>query len=257
MDDNGLMLSVVIPIKDEAENIELVAEQLNTALSSQLWSWECVWIDDGSTDGSLAILQRLTEKDSRHRYLSFDTNTGQSAAFLAGFKKAKGSLIATMDGDGQNDPADIPRLVAEMQSGEMDMINGYRARRKDNIVRKISSRIANAFRNRMTGKTVSDVGCSTRVFKRECVECLPHFKGLHRFLPTLVAMQGFSLGEIPVNHRPRVKGKTKYSINNRLWVGLLDTFGVLWLQKRRFEYHIMKDSEQMKTKITASERSTQ
>lgn len=257
MDDNDLTLSVVIPVKDEAENIEFVAEQLNAALSSALWSWECIWIDDGSSDGSLAILQRLSKKYCHHRYLSFEKNTGQSAAFLAGFKEAKGALIATMDGDGQNDPADIPRLVTEMQSGTMDMINGYRARRKDNLIRKVASRIANAFRNRITGKTVSDVGCSTRVFKRECVECLPQFKGVHRFLPTLVAMRGFTLAEVPVNHRPRLRGKTKYSINNRLWVGLIDTFGVLWLQKRGFKYRIAKSSEQTETKIAESERSTQ
>lgn len=243
-DYEDVTLSVVIPIKDEAENIEPLAEQLTSTLSRESWAWECIWVDDGSTDQSLAIVQKLVRQDPRQRYLSFAENTGQSAAFWAGFKEARGALIATIDGDGQNDPADIPALVVQIQAGKADMVNGFRARRKDTFVRKIASRIANGFRNRVTGKTVSDVGCSTRVFKRECVECLPGFKGLHRFLPTLVAMQGFRLAEVPVNHRPRLRGTTKYSINNRLWVGLLDTLGVLWLQKRGFSYRITRRSEQ-------------
>jgi len=237
-----LTLSVVIPVKDEAGNIGPLAQQLTSVLNDQSWSWECVWVDDGSSDGSLAIIEQLVIKDQHHRYISFAQNAGQSAAFWAGFKESRGALIATIDGDGQNDPSDIPALVAEIQAERADMVNGYRAKRKDNFVRKVASRIANDFRNRVTGKTVSDVGCSTRVFKRQCVECLPNFKGMHRFLPTLVAMQGFTLAEVPVNHRPRVRGKTKYSINNRLWVGLLDTLGVLWLQKRGFCYRVVKRS---------------
>jgi dolichol-phosphate mannosyltransferase len=243
MDSNSPTLSVVIPIKDEAENIEPLYRQLTEVLNENPWSWECIWVDDGSIDGSLAILERLARQDAHHRFLSFHRNAGQSAAFCAGFKEAAGAIIATMDGDGQNDPADIPRLVKEIQAGKADMVNGYRARRKDSLIRKISSRTANAFRNRMTGKTVSDVGCSTRVFKRQCVECLPNFKGMHRFLPTLVCMQGFKLSEVPVNHRPRLLGKTKYNISNRLWVGLLDTLGVLWLQKRGFSYRVAKRSK--------------
>ena len=244
MDANSLTLSVVIPIKDEAENIQPLSQQLTSVLNDHPWSWECIWIDDGSTDGSLAILERLARQDAHHRFVSFDRNAGQSAAFCAGFKESTGAIIATIDGDGQNDPADIPRLVKEIQTGQADMVNGYRVRRRDNLIRKLSSRIANAFRNSVTGKTVSDVGCSTRVFKRQCVECLPHFKGMHRFLPTLVYMQGFKLTEIPVNHRPRLLGKTKYNINNRLWVGMLDTLGVLWLQKRGFSYRVAKRSKQ-------------
>jgi dolichol-phosphate mannosyltransferase len=243
MDSNSLTLSVVIPIKDEAENIEPLSQQLTSVLNENPWSWECIWVDDGSTDGSLAILERLARRDAHHRFVSFDQNAGQSAAFCAGFKEAAGAIIATIDGDGQNDPADIPRLMREIQTGKADMVNGYRAKRKDNLMRKLSSRTANAFRNRVTGKTVSDVGCSTRVFKRQCVECLPNFKGMHRFLPTLVHMQGFKLTEVPVNHRPRLLGKTKYNISNRLWVGLLDTLGVLWLQKRGFSYRVEKRSQ--------------
>jgi hypothetical protein len=124
-----------------------------------------------------------------------------------------------------------------------DMVNGYRVKRKDNLIRKVSSKIANGFRNWTTGRTVRDVGCSTRAFKRECVKNLPLYKGMHRFLPTLIAIQGFRLAEIPANHRPRLKGKTKYTINNRLWVGVWDSFGVMWLKKRGFQYKIDKRSD--------------
>jgi dolichol-phosphate mannosyltransferase len=240
LSDNPLTLSVVIPIKDEAENIEPLAQQIDAALDHQSWSWECIWVDDGSTDGSVALLDTLVAKSSHHRYLAFTENCGQSAAFRAGFQEATGAFIATIDGDGQNDPFDIPRLLTEIQSRDVDMVNGFRARRKDHLVRRLASKIANGFRNLTTGKTVIDVGCSTRIFRRECVAQLPNFKGMHRFLPTLVAMQGFTLAEIPVNHHPRLRGQTKYSINNRLWVGLLDTLGVLWLQKRGFTYRIAR-----------------
>jgi len=235
-------VSIVIPVKDEAENIDTLARELAAAMDRQPWSWECIWVDDGSSDQSLAIIERLAETDPRHRFISFGRNSGQSAAFRAGFMEARGAILATMDGDGQNDPSDIPKLVEIIRSGRMDMANGYRARRQDNLARKLASRIANGFRNAVTGKTVRDVGCSTRAFKRECVANLPNFKGMHRFLPTLVAMQGFTLGELPVNHRPRLRGNSKYTINNRLWVGLVDTLGILWLRKRAFQYNIAKKS---------------
>lgn len=237
-------VSVIIPIKDEAKNIEPLAKELREVLDQQVWHWECIWVDDGSTDQSLLMLERLSLEDLRHSYISFEKNAGQSAAFWAGFQAAKGEIIVTIDGDGQNDPSDIPLLVEMIQYSESDMVNGYRSKRRDNFVRKVASRIANNFRNWVTGKTVRDVGCSTRAFRRECVKCLPHFKGLHRFLPTLVNMQGFRLSEVPVNHRPRMHGKTKYTINSRLWVGLADTFGVLWLRKRFFHYKIIKKSGQ-------------
>lgn len=243
MNRRGIEVSIVIPIKNEEENIELLAEELTSVLKRQSWSWECIWVDDGSTDQSLSILQRLAKADPRHRYLSFDHNAGQSAAFWAGFKESRGAILATMDGDGQNDPADIPPLIEIIYSGQTDMANGYRVNPQYSLVRKLASRIANGFRNMITGRTVRDVGCSTRAFRRECVMCLPTFAGMHRFLPTLVFRQGFRLAEVPVNHRPRLRGHTKYSINKRLWVGLADTFGVLWLQKRSFHFKIRKRSD--------------
>lgn len=235
-------ISIIVPIKDEAENIDVLAGEITEALAPRPWSWETVWIDDGSTDGSLAALETLHAADPRHRFLSFAENRGQSAALCAGFKACRGRVLATIDGDGQNDPADLPGLIEAVLSGRADMANGYRARRRDSIVRKISSKIGNGFRTWLTGKTVRDVGCSTRAFRRECTEVLPMFTGMHRFLPTLVAMHGYRITESPVNHRPRRFGTSKYNIGNRLWVGLGDTFGVMWLRKRSFSYTIKSKS---------------
>lgn len=236
-------VSIVVPVKDEAENIAAVAKELESVMNRSPWTWECVWVDDGSTDGSLAVMERLAQEDPHHRFISFERNAGQAAAFFAGFKEARGRVLATIDGDGQNDPADIPALVEIVFSGRADMANGYRQKRRDSLVRKISSRIANGFRNMVTGKTVRDVGCSTRAFRRECAENLPTFAGMHRFFPSLVAMRGFTLAEAPVNHRPRMRGTSKYGIGNRLWVGLLDTFGVWWLRRRAFSYRVARRTE--------------
>jgi dolichol-phosphate mannosyltransferase len=236
MVDRMAEVSIIIPVKDEAENIEPLALELNQALEARPWDWECIWVDDGSEDDSPAVLSRLSGQDPRHRVLSFERNSGQSAALQAGFRAASGQVIATIDADGQNDPADLPALVELVLCGESDMVNGVRVRRNDRLLRRISSRLANSFRNLVAGRTVSDVGCSTRAFRRECVADLPLFAGMHRFLPNLVGMCGFSMIEVPVNHRPRLEGKSKYSINNRLWVGLVDTFGVLWLRKRAASY---------------------
>jgi dolichol-phosphate mannosyltransferase len=235
-------LSVIIPVFNEEENVEDLAAEVDRALEGSGLTWECLWVDDGSTDGTADRLTIIAARDpkERHRFLRFERNAGQSAALWAGFRHARGRLIATLDGDGQNDPRDLPRLVDMLRHGGYDMVNGYRAKRHDSWLRRISSRIANAFRNRVTGKTVRDVGCSTRVFRRECVEHLPPFKGLHRFLPTLVVLYGYRITETPVGHRPRRKGVTKYGIHNRLWVGLLDSFGVWWLRRRAFHYRIVQ-----------------
>ena len=241
--DARCLVSIVIPVKDEGPNIEGLAGEINTAMAPQEYPWEVLWVDDGSSDQTLALLIELEKKDRRHRYISFSANSGQSAALIAGFHECRGNLIATLDGDGQNDPRDLPRLISLLRGGEADMVNGYRARRRDGIRRKVASAIGNGLRTMMTGKSVRDVGCSIRVFKRECVSNLPLFKGLHRFLPTIVSWRGFRLTEVPVNHRPRMRGTTKYGIRNRMWVGLYDLFGVMWLRKRALHYQIRDKSE--------------
>lgn len=235
-------VTVVIPVMNEAENIPGLAMEIAAALSSETWTWECVWVDDGSNDGTLDVLRQIHRDDVRQRFISFVLNAGQSAALWAGFKTAKGRVLATIDGDGQNDPADLPVLIGMVLSGQADLVNGYRRKRQDNLLRKLSSGVANAFRNRMTGKTVRDAGCSTRAFRREWVEYLSPFAGMHRFLPTLLEMHGARVAEVPVNHRPRRHGLSKYGVHNRLWVGLLDTFGVLWLRKRAFHFSIAETS---------------
>jgi dolichol-phosphate mannosyltransferase len=236
-------ISIVVPVKDEEENILSLAREIESAMEREFTEWECIWVDDGSSDGSLGQLQTLASQNPRHRFISFERNAGQSAALWAGFSLSRAPIIATIDGDGQNDPADIPTLFRTVQSGEADMANGYRARRQDNFQRKVSSLLGNGFRTLLTGKTVRDAGCSTRVFRRECIESAPRFAGMHRFVPTLAAMQGFTLTETPVNHRPRVKGSSKYSIGNRLWVSLLDIFGLFWLRKRALHYTIRTRSD--------------
>jgi len=243
MNENGIVVSIVIPVKDEADNIIPLAAEITAVMEMQPRGWECIWVDDGSKDRSLSILTGLAAEDPRHRFISFEANAGQSAAFWAGMDEARGELIATMDGDGQNDPADIPALAGMVESGVADMANGYRQRRKDSVGRKLSSLVANGFRTWITGRTVRDTGCSIRVFRKECSKAFPRFSGMHRFIPTLAATCGFVLAEAPVNHRPRRSGKGKYTINNRLWVGLLDTFGILWLQKRSFRYKVKVKSD--------------
>ncbi len=233
----------MIPVRNEAENVLSLASELDSAMEKEFSQWECIWVDDGSTDRTLAVLRELARANRRHRYISFERNAGQSAAFCAGFGEARAPIIATIDGDGQNDPADIPALFRTVASGAADMANGYRAQRQDDLKRKISSILGNGFRTFLTGKTVRDAGCSTRVFRRECVQWMPRFAGMHRFIPTLAAMQGFKLTEAPVNHRPRLKGRSKYTIGNRLWVSLADMFGVFWLKKRAFHYKINTKSE--------------
>ncbi|MFB3785023.1 MAG: glycosyltransferase family 2 protein [bacterium] len=235
-----LDISVVIPVRDEVENLPALAGELESVLSATSWTWEVLWMDDGSVDGSGEWLDCLAREKPAHQAVHLQPGRGQSMALWVGFQRARGRVIVTLDGDGQNDPRDIPGLVQRVLDGEADMVNGYRRERQDSWKRRIASWIANGFRNRMTGKTVRDVGCSLRAFRRECVAHLPLFQGLHRFLPTLAVDQGFRILEQPVNHRPRQKGTTKYSIHNRLWVGLWDIMGVRWLQKRGF-YKFLQD----------------
>ena len=236
MDNNTkwtLDLSILIPVKDEGQNIAPLAVEIDAAMASTPYTWDCLWVDDGSTDETLTEIRTLCRTDPRHQFISFDRNYGQSAAMYAGFRRARGRILVTLDGDGQNDPKDIPSMVRRLIDERADMVNGVRQRRQDSAIRKISSRIANGYRNWLTREQITDVGCSLRVFRHDCVADIPPFKGMHRFLPTLVRIRGFSkILEAPVNHRPRISGQTKYGIHNRLWVGLADTLAVRWMQHR-------------------------
>ncbi len=226
-------LSIVIPVFNERDNILPLAEEIESFMASTSWSWECLWVDDGSSDGTADQLQAIHTRNPCHNFICHTRNYGQSAALHTGFIHARGKVFVTLDGDGQNDPKDIPLLVNQLLEGGLDMVNGRRDKREDNFVRKISSRIANGFRNRMTNEQIMDVGCSLRAMRRQAVEHIPVFKGMHRFLPTLVKLSGHGrIVELPVGHRPRKHGQTKYGIHNRLWVGIMDTMAVRWMQRR-------------------------
>ncbi len=230
-----LDLSVIVPIKDEEDSILILASEIEQVFEPSPLEWECLWIDDGSADCSLEVLKNLCACNPYHRYIELDRNYGQSASLAVGFRNGRGRVIATLDGDLQNDPNDIPKLLRVLENQDVHMVNGIRTTRRDTVMRKLSSRIGNGFRNWMTGESVTDVGCSLRVFYRECTDNLPLFRGMHRFLPTLIRVRGYRICEIPVAHRERSYGQTKYGIGNRLWVGLGDTLFVLWFQKRRVE----------------------
>ncbi|HET6303948.1 MAG TPA: glycosyltransferase, partial [Myxococcota bacterium] len=173
-------------------------------------------------------------RDPRVRVVVLDGNHGQSAALDAGFRRARGEIVATLDADGQNDPADLPRLLARLD--DADVVNGVRTGRRDGPVRKLSSRIANGFRNRMTHESVRDVGCSLRVMRREFLERVKLWRGMHRFLPTLLRLEGARIVEVSVSHRPRRHGTSKYGIRNRLFAGFMDVFAVRWMQRRALRY---------------------
>jgi len=227
-------LSVVIPVHNEDENILPLAGEIELALEPV--EWECIWVDDASSDATVERIGELQRRDSSHyRLLRFIEHRGQSAALLAGFRAARGEFVGSLDGDGQNIPVDLLLLLELAERRGLDIVNGVRADRHDGWIRGVSSRIGNGFRNWVTGDHISDVGCSTRVFRREFVDTLPHLRGMHRFLPTFVRMAGGRVGEVPVQHRPRAKGTTKYGVNNRLWRGLADTFGVRWLGSRAIQ----------------------
>ena len=223
-------LSVIVPVKNEEESIPELAREIELALDGAGILWECLWINDGSTDSTSLVIDGLGPS---HRRIDHERSLGQSAALATGFRMARADLLATLDGDGQNDPADLPRLFRQFQDNPLDMVNGWRQKRHDHWVRILSSRIANGYRNLLTGEKIRDVGCAIRVFRRDAALKVPVFKGMHRFFPTLFRIAGYHrIVEMPVNHRSRKKGVTKYGINNRLWVGLADTLAVVWMKYR-------------------------
>ncbi len=234
-------LSVVIPIKDERDNLRALTRQLTTVLGnlepSRLAPFEIVYVDDGSTDGSAALLDEIRRDTEAVRVIHFDRNHGQTAAFDAGFRHAGGALIATLDGDLQYDPSDITALLPLTR--DYDLVCGYRQQRLDTIVRRLSSRIANRIRNALLHDGVRDTGCSFKIFRRCVIERLPLFRNMHRFFPALARMHGFSVTEVPVRHFPRVHGHSKYGIGNRLFASLYDLMAVRWMQQRCFRYAIV------------------
>src|SRR5688500_443572 len=237
-------VSVVVPLFNEEENVPILQAELMGALSGL--DYEIFFVDDGSIDKTV---ERIAFKPEI-RLVQFERNAGQSAAMYAGLQSARGATAVLIDGDLQNDPADIPRLLAEIERGA-DLVCGYRAQRKDTAVKRATSRVANFVRSRFTKDGVRDTGCTLKAMRRECIGTLLPFKGMHRFIPALVKGAGYRLIEIPVNHRPRKFGESKYGLGNRAVRATMDMFGVRWLLSRRLDYKRRTDPENTATKNTA------
>ncbi|MFO0948683.1 MAG: glycosyltransferase family 2 protein [Planctomycetota bacterium] len=235
----GPKISVVIPAHNEAENLPKLLEEISAAEQSMAVPFEILVVDDASSDSTAAVLESLMPRYPRLRILPMVRQSGQSAALSAGFDNAEGEIVVTIDADLQNDPADIPKLVAELTHA--DVAVGWRRDRKDPWSKKIISKVANAVRNWATAESVRDTGCGLKAFKRECVDKIHRFDGMHRFFPTLVKMHGYQVVEVPVHHRPRESGKTHYNIFNRSLRPMADLFAVRWLQRRTLRYRLMEE----------------
>jgi glycosyltransferase involved in cell wall biosynthesis len=234
-------LSVVIPVFNEEESLEPLWAELRPVLEGRRASFEVIFVDDGSQDRSAEIVRSFHDADRRVRLVRLKANAGETAAQVAGFQAARGRWVVTMDADLQNDPADIPAMLAHLE--QWDAVTGWRVDRAagDDIVRRLASRVANAIRNRLSHETIQDSGCTFRAFRRECLRELPPFRGLHRFIPTLLRMQGYRVLEVPVHHRPRRFGRSKYGVMNRAGVAFADLLAVRWMQSRRLQYQIAED----------------
>jgi dolichol-phosphate mannosyltransferase len=229
-------LSIVIPVKNEAGNITPLVAEIVAALDPTGADYEIVYVDDGSADATPAELRRLQATNPRLRVVTHAKSCGQSAAVRSGVKAARAAWIATLDGDGQNDPADLPSLwqIAKAAPAEPSLlIAGHRAQRRDSWSKRRASKLANAIRRAMLHDDTPDTGCGLKLFPRALFLDLPYFDHMHRFLPALVLREGGIVRSLPVNHRPRERGASKYGVFDRLWVGVADLFGVMWLCRRR------------------------
>lgn len=243
---NELEISVVVPFFNEQECARQVCSEILEVLEPVFGErWEFIAVDDGSDDDTGNILEKEAEDHPRMRVIRSQERLGQSSALKLGFMSARGGVIGTLDGDGQNDPRDLAGLLKEMESRGVHMVSGIRVNRLDNWVRRMSGRIANSVRSAVLKDNTSDVGCAVRVLKRQCLEDIHLFRNFHRFFPALFVMNGFSVAEVPVNHRRRFLGTSKYGggIRSRLWVGLADLAGVYWLSRRVIKPCAAQDGE--------------
>lgn len=229
-------ISVVVPAFNEIESLDPLLAELRAALAVTGLRYEIVLVDDGSTDGTAERIATEAARDPRVRAVRLEVNAGQSAALAAGFSRARGAILVTLDADLQNDPADLPRVLAALEGA--DVVSGIRAERQDSWLRIASSRIANGFRRQVLGDPVTDIGCSFKAYRRAALEGIPMFVGVHRFLPALCVFRGARLVEVRLSHRPRRHGVSKYGVGNRLWRGLHDLVGVRWLKSRLVRYRI-------------------
>ena len=225
-------LSLVIPVFNEQDNVQPLLDEVRRVLDGH-FDYEVIFVDDGSTDNTAPRLAALRADNPCLRVLHHTENAGQSAALMTGLLAAHAPWVATLDGDGQNDPADIPALYAQAQADNtLWMVTGWRRQRRDSWLKRLSSRIANSVRATLLGDATPDTGCGLKLMRREACLQLPRFDHMHRFLPALVLRAGGGVRSVPVNHRPRQRGVSKYGLHNRLWVGLVDLLGVMWLCRR-------------------------
>ncbi|MBI4503738.1 MAG: glycosyltransferase [Gemmatimonadetes bacterium] len=234
------LVSVIVPLYNERENLSPLFQEIRQAMG--ILAYEVLAVDDRSTDGSLEELHRLASDYPQMRILSLARRSGQSAAVAAGFEAARGEVIATLDADGQNDPADVPRLLAVLDGpGGPDAVVGFRVARTDSWWKQLQSRFANLIRDGITGDRVRDSACSLRVIRRSVLPGIPRFDGMHRFLPTLIRMRGGTVVQVPTRDRPRRSGRSKYGMLDRAWRGLFDAFGVRWLRRRALTYEVRSE----------------
>jgi len=234
-------LSIVVPVFNEEESLPLLWPEIRDVLDPLAIAYEIIFVDDGSQDRSAEIIREFRERDTRVRLIRLKANAGETAATDAGFKTVRGRFVVVMDADLQNDPRDIPPMLAHLD--QWDAVTGWRVDRAagDSWIRRISSRVANRVRNRLSEETVQDSGCTFRAFRRECLRHLVLYKGFHRFIPTLLKIQGFRVLEVPVNHRPRRFGKSKYGIGNRAVRAFVDLLVVRWMKDRQLHYQVAED----------------
>lgn len=229
-------ISVVVPVYNEEENLPILIPQITEVLRSLGKVYEIIFVDDGSVDQSRHILKEMAKDYPEMRIIGFRKNCGETAAGAAGIREARGEIIITMDADLQNDPKDIPKMIEYLK--EYDMVTGWRQKREDSFVKRITSKIANQIRNWISGERIMDSGCTFRAYKRECLQNIKFYKGMHRFMPTLIKMEGFRVIEIPVSHHPRKFGTSKYTTWNRMWRAFVDLLAVRWMKSRHIDYEI-------------------
>lgn len=234
-------LSVVIPVYDEEENLGPLWDELRSVLIGLRVEFEVVFVDDGSRDRSAEIIRGFHDADPRARLVQLKANAGETAATDAGLKAARGRWVVTMDADLQNDPHDIPALLSPLD--QWDCVTGWRVDRAagDDWLRRLSSRVANRVRNAISDESIQDSGCTFRAFRRECVRGLVLYRGFHRFIPTLLRMRGYRVVEVPVRHRPRRFGQSKYGVMNRAFVAFVDLLVVRWMKQRLLRYEVAED----------------
>ena len=235
-EQRGIGISVVVPVYNEEKNLPVLIPQIAQVLESLGESYEMIFVDDGSTDESRKVLKEMISQYPQIHILGFKKNCGETAAGAAGLKEARGEIVISIDADLQNDPGDIPTLLEYLE--EYDMVTGWRQKRDDPWIKQITSKIANKIRNWLSGETIRDSGCTFRAYKRECLQDLKLYKGMHRFMPTLVKMEGFRVIEIPIAHYPRKFGVSKYTTWNRMWRAFVDLLAVKWMKSRHISYEI-------------------